>query len=94
MIIALDIIAVEQTNNIEATAKKVLQLLNYAVTYPKYITRYHTSGMTLHVHSDSYFLSTPGTKSRAVVYHYLSTPSTNPTATPKKPPPLNVPIQV
>ena len=93
MIIALDIIAVEQTNNIEATTKKVVQLLNYAVTYPKYITRYHTSGMTLHVHSDSYFLSTPGTKSR-VVYHYLSTPSTNPTATPKKPPPLNVPIQV
>ena len=75
MLVALNIIAAEKYNSTEATAKAVTELINYAVTQYEDITRYHTSGMILHIHSNASSLSDPGSKSRSVGYHYFSTAS-------------------
>ena len=55
-------------------SEKLVQLLDYAATHPEAITRYHPSVMTLHMHSKASFLSSPGSKSRAGGYYYLSEP--------------------
>ena len=65
IIVALNRITTEQANSTEATAKSFTQVLNYAATHPESITRYHASGIILHIHSDASFLSEPGAKSRA-----------------------------
>ena len=56
--------------------------------------RYHSSGMTLHIHSDASFLSEPGSKSRVGGCHYLSTASADPKKATPKQPPLSGPIHV
>ena len=56
----------------------MVQLPNYASTHPEEITRYHDSGMILHMHSDRSFLSATGANSRLGGYHYLSKPLENP----------------
>ena len=94
MIVSLNIIAAEQANSTEATAKSVTHLLNYATTYPEDITRYHASVMTLQIHRDASFISEPGAKIRAEGYHYLSTSLADPKNTPPKQPPLNRPVHV
>ena len=73
MLVALNSITAEQANSTEATAKSVTQIINYSVTHSEAITRYHASGMILHIHSDTSFLSDPGAKSRVGGFHYLST---------------------
>ena len=73
MLVALNSIAAEQANSTEATAKAVTQLLKYASKHSEAITRYYTSGMIFHTHSDASFLSDPVAKSRSGGYHYLST---------------------
>ena len=77
MIVALNTIAAQQYKSTEETSNKVVQLLNYAATHPEAITRYHASGMILHMQSDASFLSAPGVKIRAGGYHYLSEPSSD-----------------
>ena len=72
MLVDLNSIASEQAKSTEATAKAVSQLLNYVATQSEAITRYHASGMILHIHSDASFLSEPGEKGRLGGYHYLS----------------------
>ena len=94
MLVDLNSIAAEQAKITEATAKSVTQLLNYAATHSEAITRYHASGMILHIHSDSSFLSEPGANIRAVKYHYLRTASADPNKYPLKKPPLNVPVHI
>ena len=78
----------------------MVKLLNYAAKHPAEITRYHTIGIILHMHSSTHFLSALGAKRRAGGYHYLSTPSTPPPP-PTHPhththitPPLNGPIHM
>ena len=63
ILVALNTIASQQLKSTLETAKNMVQLLNYAATCPEDITRYHASGMTLHMHSDASFLSAPGAKS-------------------------------
>ena len=75
MLVALNSINPEQANSTESTAKAVTQLLNYAATHSEAITRYHASGMILHIHRDASFLSDPGSNIRVGGYHYLSTAS-------------------
>ena len=94
MLVAINTISYQQLKITQETAKKVVQFLNYACTHPEEFTRYHDSGMTLHMHSNASFLSALGAKSRARMYHYLSEPSSNPNNPPHKPPTLNGPIQV
>ena len=55
-IFTLNTISAERSKITQDTAKKVVQLLNYEATHPEAITCYHTIGMTLHMHSDAYFL--------------------------------------
>ena len=56
MLVAFKSIAAEQANSMEATAKLVTRMLNYTATHPEAITRYHASGMIIHIHSDASFL--------------------------------------
>ena len=71
MLVTLNSISEEQAKITQVTAKKVVTLLNYAATYPEVITRFHASGLVLHIHSDVSFLSDTWFKSRLVSYHYL-----------------------
>ena len=48
--------------------------------------------MTLHIHSDTSFLSEPGAKSIVVGCHYLGTASADPKKSPPNQPPLNLTI--
>ena len=78
MLVALNTIVAQQLKTTQETAKKVVQLLNYVATHPEEITKYHAIRMTLHMHSNTYFLSAQGEKSRYGGYHYLSEPSLDP----------------
>ena len=91
MIVELDSITAEQANSTQSTTKSVTQLINYTATHSDDITRYHTSVMFLHIHSDSSFLSYPKAKSRAGRYHYCSTKSADLNKAPLKQPSLNRP---
>ena len=53
MLVKMNTIAAKQSKYSQETAKKVVQLLNYAATHPEAITRYHTIRMTLHTHNDA-----------------------------------------
>ena len=75
-------------------SEKVVQLLNYASTHPESITIYHIRVITVHMYSDTSFLSAPGDKSRSGRYNYLSDSFSYPKKPPHKPPPLNGPIHV
>ena len=89
ILVALNIIAEEEAKITDATVKVVTQLIKYAAAHYESITRYHASGIILHIHSDAYFLSKPGAKSRAGGYHYLSIASAVPDKALLKQPPLN-----
>ena len=82
MLVALNTISSQQSKSTQETAKKLVQILNYAATYPDAITRYHDSRMTLHMHSDASFLSALGAKIRAGGYHYLIETSSDPNKIP------------
>ena len=94
MLVALNTISVEQPISTEATSKAVTQLLNYVATHSEAITKYHESGMILHIHSYDSFLSEPVAKSRVGGYHCLSTASPDLNNSPLKQPPLNGPVHV
>ena len=85
MLVALNIIAVEQYKTIDATAKALTQVPNYAAKHSESITRYYASGMILKTHSDASFLSEHGANIRAGGCNYLSLAS----ADPKNPLPSN-----
>ena len=57
MLVALNTIASEQLKITQETAKKAVKLLNYEATHPEAITRYPARVMTLHMNSDTSFLS-------------------------------------
>ena len=92
--VSLNSIATEQSTRTEATAKEVTQMLNYVAKHSEAITKYHASGMILHIHSDASLLSDPGSKIRAVGYHYFSMASSDPKKAPPKQPSLNGPVHV
>ena len=71
MLVTLNTIVAEKSKITQKTAKQVVQLINYAAAHPEEITRYHASGMTLHMHSDTSFLSDLGAKSISGGYHNL-----------------------
>jgi hypothetical protein len=54
LIMPINVLASEQSN---ATADKVIKLLNYCNTHPETKIRYHASSMILHIHSDACYLS-------------------------------------
>ena len=94
MLVTLNSISANQEKITRAKSKNMVQLINYAATHPESITRYHASGIILHIHSNKYFLSGPGSKIRAGLYHCMSAPSANPNLLPHIPPPVNEPIHI
>ena len=64
-------------------------MLIFTATHSEAITRYHASGMLLHIHSDAAFLSDTESKIRAGGYHDLSKKSADPNNNLLKHPPLN-----
>ena len=89
MLVALSTIASKQANATKDTAKAMVQLLNYAATYPNAVVRFHASGMILHLESDASYLSEPKARSCYGGYFYLSD-----TPVEDVEPPINGPILV
>ena len=94
ILVALNIISVEQANSTETTTKAFTQLLNYSVMYSEAITRYYANHMILHIHGNASFLSEPGAKSIAGGCHFLRTASVVPNKSLIKQPPPNGPVHV
>ena len=94
MLVKLNTIASKQSKVTQEKAKKVVKLFNYAATHPEAVIWYHTSKMTLHMHSDTSFITAPWGNRREGGYHYLSEPSTNTNNPLHKTPPLNGPMHL
>jgi hypothetical protein len=71
MLVALSTLASAHTKGTEATAKAMVQLLNYRATYSDAEIRYHASYMILHISSDASYLSEAETRSRTGGHFYL-----------------------
>jgi hypothetical protein len=64
VLMPLNDIATEQTKATEKTQGATNQLLDYLVTHPDAIIRYHASDMILHIHSDASYISVSNARSR------------------------------
>jgi hypothetical protein len=64
VLMLLNDIATEQTQETEKTQATTSQLLDYLVTQPDATIRYHASDMILHIHSDASYLSVSNARSR------------------------------
>eukprot|EP00957_Ditylum_brightwellii_P196390 14963478-Ditylum_brightwellii.AAC.1 len=71
-LLALNAIATQQEHPTSKTTEAITKLLNYAVTHPDAILRYHASDMVLHIHSDASYLSALRAWSRAGGHFFLS----------------------
>ena len=69
MLITLNIISAEQLKITQETARKVVQILNYKTTHTEAIICYHSIKMTLHMHRNASFTTSPGAKNIAEGYH-------------------------
>jgi hypothetical protein len=67
----INVLASKQSKATEVTAYKVIKLLNYCNTHPEKKTRYHASGMILHIHSDASYISENEAKSIAGGFFYM-----------------------
>eukprot|EP00957_Ditylum_brightwellii_P109064 8320157-Ditylum_brightwellii.AAC.1 len=63
-------------------AKDVIYLLNYAASHPHAVIRYTVSGMTLHIHSGTSYMSETCIRSRAGGHFFLSSKPKDPTKWP------------
>eukprot|EP00957_Ditylum_brightwellii_P015610 1177475-Ditylum_brightwellii.AAC.1 len=84
MLTAINAISIQQAHAIRKTAAAVIHLLNYAATHPEAISRYHTNGMTLYIHSNVSFMSETEARSRVEGHFLVSEPSCNPTKPPRR----------
>jgi hypothetical protein len=66
--------------------------MDYAVSNPLSIIRYHASDMTLYVHSDASYLSETHARSRGAGHFFLSSRPQDPTQPPGTMPTLNGPV--
>jgi len=64
LLVALNEIALDQSNPTQKTKQKGKQLLDYLTTCPDAIIRYHASDMILNVESDAAYLVLPDARSR------------------------------
>ena len=64
-------IASRQATATEQLEEEVKQFLDYCATHPNAGVRFMASDMVLCLHSDSSYLSEPGSKSRAAGHYYL-----------------------
>jgi hypothetical protein len=97
LLVALGLLASEQTTASERTLQRITHLLNYCATHPEAAIRFNKSDMVLHVESDASYLSLPKAASRVAGYHYLSSAPTTPGQAPERdepPPPINGAVNV
>ena len=87
MLMALSIIATEQTQGTHTTKDKAEHFLMYAATHPDATIKYHKSDMILKIHSDASYLSERQGRSRAGGHFYLG--NKDPTTDPPNGPILN-----
>ena len=92
--VVLNSIVAEQVKITQVTANMVVQFIKYAATHSEFIIRYHYSITVLRIHSGASFLSDPGSKSRAVRFHYLSKKSDDPSKPLENQPPTSGLIHV
>eukprot|EP00957_Ditylum_brightwellii_P052710 3995716-Ditylum_brightwellii.AAC.1 len=92
MLTAINGIVIQQAHATLNIAKAVTHLLNYCTTHPDAIIRYRTSGIVLHIHSDSLFMSELQARSREGRHFFLSEPSADPSKPPSATVPLNRPV--
>jgi hypothetical protein len=71
LILPVNVLASEQTQATDATADKIIKLLNYCDSHPEAKLRYHASDMILNIYSDASYLSEREAKSRAGGFLYL-----------------------
>ncbi len=71
VLMALSLIASEQTKGTERTLEKAYQVLDYLATHPNAVVRFCTSDMVMNIHSDALYLSKPETKSRACGHFFM-----------------------
>ena len=90
MLMALSIIATEQTQGTNTTKEKAEHFLKYAASHPDATIKYYKSDMVLKIHSDASYLSEHQGRSRAGGHFYLGNQDDQ--ADPPPPPP-NGPIQ-
>ena len=53
ILLALSVIASEQSNGTKRTMEKTIQLLDYLATHPAAKVRFHASSMILNIHSNA-----------------------------------------
>jgi hypothetical protein len=92
MRVALGTIASEQSKATKHTLTACQWVMDYAISNPLSIIRYHASDMCLYLHSDASYLSETRARSRAAGHCFLSSTPVDPTAPPNGIPPLNEPI--
>jgi hypothetical protein len=86
MLLAINEISSSQSFPTQKTMNACKMLLDYAVTYPLAIIRYHASNMALHVGSNAAYLVLPNAHSRYAGHYILSdTPPPSPVMPTPKP---------
>jgi hypothetical protein len=70
MNVVLSALSSEQSNATENMSRKVHHFLDYWITYPNAITRFHISDMRLKIHSDASYCSVPKSRSLAGGHFY------------------------
>eukprot|EP00957_Ditylum_brightwellii_P181287 13810139-Ditylum_brightwellii.AAC.1 len=92
MLVAINNIAAQQAALTENTAAAIVYLLNYAATHPDAVIHYSASGMVLHIHSDTSFMSESRVHSRAGGHYFCSNFTSNPATATEDEVPLNGPV--
>ena len=65
MLVALIELASEQEIPTKNTMEKVMTFLDYAASQEEAVIKYHASDMVLACHSDAFYMSEPGARSRS-----------------------------
>ena len=77
VLMALSLIASEQTKGTKHTLEKAYQVLDYLASHPDAVVRFRASDMVLNIHSDASYLSEPNARSRACGHFFMGALSTN-----------------
>jgi hypothetical protein len=78
MLVALNVIAMQQALPTQKTMERVKQLLDYCVSQEEAILTYHASDMVLAIHSDAGYLNESKAQSQAGGHFFLSSDVQNP----------------
>ncbi len=71
VLMALSMIASEQTTGTERTMEKALQVLDYLATHPDAIVKFRAPDMVMNIHSDASYLTEPKARSRACGHFFM-----------------------